>query len=202
MGVNDRPTKFTSSSTASSAGTPGRRRTSVKGARGAASAGATASGFDVVAQHQEQRDRAQRRRSARTSSGCRPCRRAAPPASGPTAADRICAAWIASHGEAGVARAAATTWPWPRPRGPMPPKSPMPTRSAKSCQTSCADGGEQQQHHVRRRARAPPSASARSGRPGGPRRGASRPASSGATPIRMPAHSAARSSSSTPSCRT
>ena len=60
-----------------------------------------------------------------------------PPASGPTAAERIWADWIrptarpvCSRGQPEVAMA--------RPSGPMPPKSPTPTRSASSCHTSRA----------------------------------------------------------------
>ena len=57
-----------------------------------------------------------------------------PPASGPTAADRICAACtmptlrpVWSRGANDVAMA--------RPSGPIPPKRPTPMRNASSCQT-------------------------------------------------------------------
>ena len=124
-----------------------------------------------------------------------------PPASGPTAADRICAAWIrptarpvSSRGACAVAMA--------RPSGPMPPKRPMPMRSDEQLLDARHRGATAPGSPRTRRAPSPRCPCGRGGRRAGPTPGARSPARSGATPIRTPAHSAAAPGSFTPSSRT
>ena len=101
----------------------------------------------VEGQQQAEGDRARRRRHQERPADADRGRPGTRPASGPTAADRICADWIeptarpvCSRGARDVAIA--------RPRGPIPPNRPMPGPQHEELADAGDERGEDHQHDV------------------------------------------------------
>ena len=169
IGVNERPMKLTRNSTTSSAITPG-SATMARKPGAAAAPWLSARAALLVERRAAGRARARTPpRSTRKCAGCRSCRRGGRPRSRPWWAERICAAWmrptarpVSSRGAGAVAIAS--------PRGPMPPKSPMPMRRTERLLDARDDRAEGEDAPRRRRAPSPRRPCARGGRRGGPRR--------------------------------
>ena len=100
----------------------------------------------VVAQHERERDRAERRRQhERRADADRVGQQAA--RQRPDGRRQDLRGLDLARPPGPSARAAATRWPWPARAGRCRRRGRSPMRSASSCQTSC-DRGEQQQEHV------------------------------------------------------